>query len=188
MRNTFWKTVGTAAMTILMMAVTDQFRVSAQDTAVKEDGDKQVSNDFGNTRRLEGVWRTAVTPRNCATGVPIPSGIFQGLFTFHRGGTMSEWGVNAVVLPTMRSPGHGVWQREQGSRDSLGQNYSFTFTFLRYNTTGMLTGRQQIRGTLELGASGDEFTTDSNLQVLDLNGNVLITSCANAVGTRFDGF
>ena len=50
MRNTFWKTVGTAAMAILMMAVTDQFRVSAQDTAVKEDGDKQVSNDFGNTR------------------------------------------------------------------------------------------------------------------------------------------
>ncbi len=139
MRKKFWKTNGIAALAILMMAVTAQISVNAQDAGGKENVDERKSNDFGNTRRLEGVWRVTITPRNCATGVPIPPAALQSLFTFHTGGTMSEFGANAVVLPTLRSPGHGIW-RPDGSTIYGLPNYSFRFTFLRYNAAGALTG------------------------------------------------
>src|SRR5688572_11356226 len=39
-------------------------------------------------RSLEGVWLVQTTPRNCATGVPIPTAAFESLYTFHKDGTM----------------------------------------------------------------------------------------------------
>jgi hypothetical protein len=132
-------------------------------------------------RTIEGVWRTAVTPRNCQTGAPIPNVVIRGLFTFHEGGTMSEFGVGPGSSPALRSPGHGVWQREHGW-----QEYSFAFTHYRYDVSGVLLGSQTVRATLELGATGDEFTTKSAIETLDTNNNVIATACATAAGTRFE--
>jgi hypothetical protein len=39
---------------------------------------------------------------------------------------------------------------------------------------------------LELGASGDEFTTHAVGQILDANDNVIATFCVRAAGTRFE--
>jgi hypothetical protein len=40
-------------------------------------------------RSLAGVWVVKITPRNCATGEPIPTAAFEALFTFHEDHTMS---------------------------------------------------------------------------------------------------
>jgi len=133
-----------------------------------------------NERTIEGVWRTAVTLRNCQTGEPVAP-TFQGLFTFNKSGTMSEYGISPGLSPALRSPGHGLWQREQGWAD-----YSLKFTLLRYNASGVFIGKQKVTATLELGASGDEFTTNSAVEVLDANGNLVGTGCATAAGTRFE--
>ncbi len=90
-------------------------------------------------------------------------------------------GIGPGSSPALRSPGHGVWQREHGWRD-----YSFTFTFYRYDANGVFIGSQKVTATVELGASGDEFTTHSVVQVLDANGNVIATFCATAAGARFE--
>ena len=127
---------------------------------------------------IAGVWRTVVTARNCQTGVPGTASL-RGLFTFNQGGTMSEWGVGPGSSPALRSPGHGVWQREHGSH-----NYSFTFTFYRYDASGVLTGSQRVTASLELGASGDEFTSSSVIEVFDANDNLIGSGCGAAVGTR----
>ena len=133
-------------------------------------------------RTIVGVWRTVVTPRDCQTGDPIPNvPPIQGLFTFNKGGTMSEYGIGPGQTPALRSPGHGIWQREKGWQD-----YSFKFTFLRYNASGVFIGSQKITATLELGASGDEFTTSSAIEVFDANGNLIGTGCATATGARFE--
>lgn len=92
---------------------------------------------------------------------------------------MSEWGVGPGSSPALRSPGHGVWQREHGSH-----NYSFTFTFYRYDASGVLTGSQRVTASLELGASGDEFTSSSVIEVFDANDNLIGSGCGAAVGTR----
>jgi len=136
--------------------------------------------DTKQERSIEGVWRTMVTPRNCQTGVPLITA-FPGLFTFNKGGTMSEFGIGPGSSPALRSPGHGIWQREQGWQD-----YSFAFTYYRYNASGVFVGSQIVRATLELGDSGDAFTTNSSIEVRDADDNVVATACATAVGTRFE--
>ena len=132
-----------------------------------------------NERSIEGTWRTVVTPRNCQTGDPFPS--LAGLFTFHQGGTMAEYGIGPGSSPALRSPGHGVWQRRHGW-----QVYSFAFTFYRYNSSGIFLGSQKITGELELGAGGDAFKTRSVIEILDVNDVQIGGGCATAAGTRFE--
>jgi hypothetical protein len=132
-------------------------------------------------RTITGVWRTVITQRNCQTGEPGAS--FPGLWTFHEGGTMSEYAVlPPLLIPARRSPGHGVWQREHGWQD-----YSLHFTFYRYDPSGVFVGSNIYKVALELGASGDEFTAHSAIDVLDANDNVIVTACGTSTGTRFGG-
>ncbi len=133
-------------------------------------------------RTPQGVWRTMVTPVNCQTGQPVAPA-FPGLLSFNEGGTMSEYGINSAQgqTPALRSPSHGVWQRELGW-----QNYSFKFIFLRYNASGGFIGTQKITAALELGASSDEFTTHAAIEVFDANNNLIGSGCATTAGTRFE--
>ena len=131
-------------------------------------------------RTPQGVWLTMVTPVNCQSGDPLAPP-FRSLLTFNTGGTMSEYGISPGGTPALRSPGHGVWEREHGS-----ENYSYKFTFYRYNASGVFIGSQRVISALQLGASGDELTTQANVEILDANDNVIATFCANAAGTRFE--
>ena len=131
-------------------------------------------------RTIQGAWRTMVTPINCQTGDPLAPP-FPGLFTFNEGGTMSEYGIGPGSNPALRSPGHGVWQHEQGWQD-----YSYAFTYYRYNSSGVFIGSQKVTSALKLGESGDEFISHSVVSVLDTNDNVIATFCATAAGTRFE--
>src|SRR6267378_1028997 len=113
-------------------------------------------------RTIIGVWRMALTTRDCQTGELVRS--IPGLWTFHEGGTMSEYASAPGLSPALRGSGHGVWQREHGS-----QEYSLAFIFYRYN------------------ASGDEFTATSAIEILDANDNVIFTACGTPTGMRFGG-
>jgi hypothetical protein len=131
-------------------------------------------------RTVQGVWRTMVTPVNCQTGAPLAPP-FRSLLTFNTGGTMSEYGISPGGTPALRSPGHGVWQHGHGWQD-----YTYTFTFYRYNASGVFIGSQKVISALELGASGQEITTSAAVEILDANDNVVAAFCANAAGTRFE--
>jgi len=146
-------------------------------------GTQLVSAQVGEVReRIEGVWRVTITPRNCVTGVPIPTAAFAALFTFHKGGTLSVSLQNSTTTIT-RSPGHGLWQREDG-----GGGYSFKFVHLRFDVaTGAFLASQVARGTLQYSERRDEFTTDSSTTSFDMNGvSIPGMGCSNAVGTRFE--
>jgi len=134
----------------------------------------------GVHRTIQGAWRTMVTGVACQTGNPLGTP-FPGLFTFNEGGTMSEYGIGPGSNPALRSPGHGVWQKEHGRR-----NYSYAFTYYRYDSSGIFIGSQKVTSALELGANGDEFISHSVVSVLDANNNVIATFCATAAGTRFE--
>jgi hypothetical protein len=95
-----------------------------------------------------------------------------GLFTFNQGGTMSEYGIG---------PGYGVWQRGHGWQD-----YSFAFTYYRHNASGVFLGSLKVTAAMQLGGSGDELASRSAIEILDVNGAVIGTGCATAVGTRFE--
>jgi hypothetical protein len=131
-------------------------------------------------RTIIGVWRMALTTVDCQTGDLIRT--VPGLWTFHKGGTMSEFAAAPNLSPALRGSGHGVWQREHGSQD-----YSLDFIFYRYNASGVFTGSQRAKIALKLGASGDEFTATSAIEILDANDNVTFTACGTPTGTRFGG-
>ena len=139
----------------------------------------QNSQSDARERTIVGAWRTQVTLVNCDTEEPGPS--LRGLFTFHDGGTLSEWGVAPGSTPALRSPSHGVWQREHGWQD-----YSYIFVHYRYNASGVLIGSQRVTAQLELHDDGDHFTTQAAVKVLDVNENVIGTGCATAAGTRIE--
>lgn len=122
-----------------------------------------------------------VTPVDCATGDALAAP-FTGLFTFHKGGTMSEYGISPGMgqTPALRSPGHGVWHHEQVP------NYSFTFIHYHYDASGVFIGSNKISASLLLGASGNEFTNSSVVEVFDADGNLIVSGCATAAGTRFE--
>jgi hypothetical protein len=89
-------------------------------------------------RTIIGVWQVAVTSVDCQTGDVVRS--IPGLWTFHKGGTMSEYASAPGLSPALRGSGHGVWQREHGSQD-----YSPDFIFYHYNASGVFTGPQRAK-------------------------------------------
>lgn len=164
------KLLAATIFTSLMVTSVTPILASAQGDAPRE-------------RSLVGAWRVALTPRNCVTGdaLPAPGAPYQGLYTFHRGGTVSEWLTNTIVLPTLRGPGHGVWRKTHGW-----QTYSYSIIFNRYDTLGILTGTQRGQAELVLGESGNEYTATSSVQIFDADGNPLSRNCATIEGTRYE--
>ena len=126
-------------------------------------------------RSLVGVWLTQVTRRNCDTGQPIGATSHSQL-TFAKGGTLLE-----TVGPSIfRSPGNGIWKREQGWNE-----YSFALSFMRFDAAGSFVGSGVVRVALTLDETGDHYTSTATNDVLDVNGNVIGSGCATSVSTRF---
>ena len=130
-------------------------------------------SDRSDVNSIEGVWRTSVTPRVCATGAPITTA-FPGILLFANGGTMT--GTSTAVTSV-----YGVWNRGAGARE-----YSFSSLAFRYDqATGTLLGTRRIDQTVTLAANGDSFTSTGTFQDNDLAGNSTASGCATSVGTRF---
>ncbi len=171
------------ALAVIMVLAAASATVYGQDSQDLHSLDGQTeqerSGDQGNA--LVGVWRSVVTPRNCQTGDPVaPS--FPGLFTINQGGTMAEYGINPGSSPARRSPGHGVWRRERGRG-----NYTIIFTMLLYDASGIYVGRQRIAAATKLAASGDEFVTNSSIEIYDAADNLTLPRrCATGAFTRFE--
>jgi len=125
--------------------------------------------------RIQGTWETQITLNDCA-GHVIRS--FQGMLTFHQGGTLMD---GTTTPSALRSPGEGVW------RHSTGDTYAFRIKAFTFNAQNAFTGWSIISGELAVDATGDAFTgAGGTVKVYDPNGVLLVTFCADSVGTRFE--
>jgi len=128
--------------------------------------------------RLEGTWVVSVQQLNCSTKAPL--GVpFESLLTFNLGGTMTETTSNPMVYPALRGPGHGVWART-GWR-----SYSSSLLAL-ITLNGALAKTQKITQDIEVDNDGNAFTSEANVYFYDPAGNLLVSGCAAATGTRFE--
>lgn len=178
MKGKFMRTIVGTFLALLMLFGAAQIFVAGQES---EQVNLQEEQGERSADSVVGVWRTAVTQRNCQTGVPtMPTS--RGLFTFHEGGTLSETSGPGQNPSTglSRSPGYGVWEQRRR------RTYSLAFIINRYDASGVFIGTQQIRGFLELAAGGDSYTTNVTVQVFDANDNLVGTGCATSIGTRFE--
>ena len=179
MRNTFLKTIGTAALTILMLTAFALTSVSAQDKTDEQQTDEQTQKDSyqnRNARLLEGSWNVQVTRRNCQTGEAVVS--FPTMSTFNRGGTMQDYGI--AMAPTGRGPGHGVWSYHSGRR------FTNNFQFFLFGADGSHTGRQIIRRQIEVSRFGSTYTATGAVEVFNTVGTVIATVCTTEIATRFE--
>lgn len=130
---------------------------------------------------LEGAWQVEVTLRvdgpDCTIAPIIGVGPnpFPSFNTFHRGGTMSEWGTRAP--PATRGSGQGVWKRTGYSK------FDYRVLFHSFDVNGLLTATMDIRSDLKLATNGNTFVGVSRFLRTDISGNEL-HFCATMNGER----
>ncbi|HEY8224879.1 MAG TPA: hypothetical protein VIG25_06345 [Pyrinomonadaceae bacterium] len=162
MKTTFLKSIGGTALALLVLVGGQQISVLGQ-------------SDEGHEPSLVGVWVTHVTRRNCDTGEPLAApGNSQN--TFAKGGTLLE----TIGPSILRSPGNGIWKREQGWNE-----YSYALRFMRFDAAGVFVGSGVVRAAITLDETGDNYTSTATNDVLDAAGNVISSGCATSVSTRF---
>jgi hypothetical protein len=162
MRSTTLKKIRFGTMTFVIALVLSLTTVIAQ-------------NDDIPVRSLEGVWEVTTTPRDCATGAPIPAAAFEGLYTFNKDGTMISWYSSGTP-----STGHGLWRSDRGWSD-----YSFKLVRILRNATAIFSGKGEIGGTLMLSESGDQYESDEYAIMYSIDGIPGTPRCLNSVGRRF---
>lgn len=171
MKNKFMRKLFGTFLGLLLFGCATVFVSGQENTRTNT---KSLIEDFGPG--IEGVWRTTVTQRNCATGVTIRT--FKGLQTFDEGGTIAE--TSSALPPAFRSPGHGLWEK-QGAKSYYG---AFIFQF--FNPDGSYAGTQKIKQNYQLSRFGDTFTSNGAVEIADPNDNLIATGCASATAVRFD--
>ncbi len=180
MKNTFLKTIGGAALTILMLTMFAQVHVSAQDTNNEDQSNGQTQEDLfgrrGNDRTLEGTWDAQVTIRNCQNNMAIRT--FASIGTFMSGGTFLD--STSGTPQALKTPGQGVWSHVSG------RTYRFSFKSFTFDAGGNFTGWTIIRHQANLNRRADEYESAGTLQIYSPNGNLLFTGCSTTTATRFE--
>jgi len=132
-------------------------------------------NGEGN---IVGTWRVQVNPTVCQTGAAIPS--FSVLLSFAQGGTLTESINSLAFLPGQRSVGLGVWSHTHG------RTYKAIWDgFIQFDSSAPGTLKRGVqRLNWDFTMDGDQATIDATSQFLDINGNVLASTCATGTATR----
>jgi len=108
---------------------------------------------------LEGSWLVTVNHPTRPT--------FQALTTYAAGGALVV--TDGSLPPSQLTSGHGSWVH---TRD---HTYAFTFVEFLFDPTGVRVGSVRIRETLTLERGGDAYNGNFTNEVLDLDGNVLVS-------------
>ena len=156
------RAIGGASLAILMLVVLMQGWVTARGQNHPEQG-------------LVGSWNLQVTLRDCQTDAPIVT--FPAMNTYNQGGTTQQTAIPGPEGPAL--PGHGTWKHQTG------RIYSGAFQFFQLNPDGTFS-RVVVRSAINLGKSGDEYTSIDTAEIFDASGNVTDTACSTTTATRFE--
>ena len=138
-----------------------------------------VSAQAESGQRIVGSWDVTVTPRDCTTGDPIPFlPAFNAQQTYNLGGTMLANDPGIPGPPIIRVGGHGIWTQTK-------RGYSVAFRVFKFNPDGSSAGKDVVRDSVQMGPSGDTYTSTGTVDVYDPAGNIVLTGCATTSATRF---
>jgi hypothetical protein len=130
---------------------------------------------------LIGSWDVAVTPRDCASGNPVPfPPPFLALQTYDLGGTMLAANPGIPGDPRTRVGGQGVWSH------SGGREYSTAWRVLNFNPDGSYAGKDIIRDVVQVGLGGNSYTSTGTVEIYNPAGILVFTGCATTTAIRFE--
>jgi hypothetical protein len=164
---------GSALMVTIIVVGTS---VGTQASGATTPAIKNPEKTLAHGKRLEGTWRVQVSIRDCTDGTVLRN--FPAMLTFAKGGTLTETTTGFPI--TQRSPGHGVWSFLSN------QTYSAVSEAFLFNPAGVWIGTQRLTQAIEIGPNGDEFNSTATNEIADVNGTLMVTGCATAVGSRFE--
>jgi len=136
---------------------------------------------------LTGSWRVTVMLVDCTTGAARPP--FHSLLTFGSDGTLSGTTNNGTFKPGQRTSDYGVWQRTQAT-----SFHAVSEAFILFSSAASTAppappfarGVQRITQDIEIDPrSPDVFSSQASVEFFDEAGNVVMTGCATATGSRF---
>lgn len=186
MRQKLLRQMSGAVLALLLALTFTQILASAQEQApeaqnIQDTQEQSRQEDLrqlsANARKLEGVWESRVTPRNCQTGDPIPVPPLRGMTIVIRGGAII--GTNANP-PTTGGPAFGSWQHLGGRR------YITVFRFFRFNPDGSFAGIQRVTRNITLSRDGEHLTSTISFEIFDANDNLIGTGCATETAERVE--
>lgn len=172
----------TALIVAGMLFLGSAFRASAQ------------SEPSASENGLEGTWRVQVTTYNCLTGVALGTP-FNALLAFARGGTLSGTTSSPAFEPGQRTSDYGIWSKTDGKTYKAVSEAFILFASPPnpapnpFNPSpgparpSLQRGTQRITQTIEV--SNDQFTSVATVEFFDIDGKLLMTGCASAIGQRF---
>ena len=73
-----------------------------------------------------------------------------------------------------------------GVAHTAGRSTGTAFMFTRHDASGAFVGSSKVTSALVLDASGDAWTSNSQVEVFDAAGNLILAPCVTATGTRFE--
>lgn len=157
--------------------------IAAVPSTAHDGGDRDRDRgDWESDRNsVVGVWDLVVTLRvpaaDCTTAAVVGVGPnpFPQYYTFHRGGTLSEWGTRAP--PSTRGSGHGIWKRVGHDQ------YKSRLQFHSFDANGLFNRTMDIVSDISLAKDGETLKGVSRFTFTDLSGNAL-RFCATMEGTR----
>ncbi len=178
MKNISLKTISGLALAVILVLATVPIPASAQeakDTQIEQRQEEagEISAKSKKEERIEGVWDSRVTIRNCQTGNPVVT--FRAMEMFIRCGSLVD--TNAAP-PSTRGPGFGRWEYIGGGQ------YTATFRFFLYNPDGTFAGVRRVTRTIDL--NGDDLTSTVSIGVFDPNDNLISTACATEIAKRVE--
>lgn len=180
MKNIFAKMISFAVLTLIIFVTAAQNPVMGQEKEQAEEAQRvSRSSQRQSLNRIVGVWETTVTPRNCQNGEPLGPA-FIGNLTFHKGGTLSEYGANPAT--PFRTPGHGVWQAAPWRGED---SYLINFTFIPLTPAGAPVGRLRVTQTGEYDRYLDRHSSSGGFQLFNTNGILIGSGCSTAIAARF---
>lgn len=135
------------------------------------------AQDSGSDKGLEGTWRLQVTVLNCDTGQQLRP-TFPAVFTFAKGGTATV--ITAGQLPSLATPGLGVWQHTQG------RNYTAVTDAFVFSAAGTFIQTHRLMRAIQVSDDGDSFTDQIALQIFDAADNPIATGCGTTVARRME--
>ena len=120
-------------------------------------GGSAIAQSASDADPIEGVWESAVTIRDCASGATLRA--FRGLSVLHRGGTASATNSNP---PTSAGPAFGTWRAT-----ATPATYTAVFRLLRFNADGTFAGAQNLTRTLKLETDRNTMTGTISAELVD---------------------
>lgn len=134
------------------------------------------SGGAGSYDGLEGTWRAQLTVTDCQTNAVLRT--FPARFSFAKGGTLTV--TTAGLLPSLNTPGLGVWNH------MYGRTYSAVTEAFIFSPAGAWTSIQRLTRVIVVSRDTKGYTDTVALEILDTNGNVIVTGCGTSVASRME--